>query len=151
MREKILVGVLSVIFFLATVEVGNVFASDAEGWFERGVAAARAGNYQKAASLYKKACDGGCAEGCHNLGVLYEKGLGVNQSYAKAASLYKRACNGGCALGCNNLGVLYVNGLGVPLNKIKAYQYWMKAAKQGNANAQYNLDRLCKESPWACK
>jgi len=115
MREKILVGVLSVIFFLATVEVGNVFASDAEGWFERGVAAARAGNYQKAASLYKKACDGECA------------------------------------LGCNNLGVLYVKGLGVPLNKIKAYQYWMKAAKQGNANAQYNLDRLCKESPWACK
>ena len=53
--------------------------------------------------------------------------------------------------GCYNLGVLYEKGLGVPLNKIKAYQYWMKAAKQGNANAQYNLDRLCKESPWACK
>ena len=70
MREKILVGVLSVIFFLATVEVGNVFASDAEGWFERGVAAARAGNYQKAASLYKNACDGG---GCNNLGILYER------------------------------------------------------------------------------
>jgi len=30
MREKILVGVLSAIFFLATVGIGSVFASDAE-------------------------------------------------------------------------------------------------------------------------
>ena len=120
MREKILVGVLSVIFFSATVEVGNVFASDAEEWFEKGVAAARAGNYKKAASLYKKACDGGCALGCSNLGALYDNGLGVNQSYAKAASLYKKACDGGCAEGCYNLGLLYKNGLGVNQSYAKA-------------------------------
>ena len=149
MREKILVGVLSAIFFLAIVGIGSVFASDAEVWLKKVQAAARAGNYQKAASLFKKACDGGDALGCSNLGVMYETGLGVNQSYTKAASLYKKACDGGNATGCCNLGSLYYKGQGVPLNKIKAYQYWMKAAKEGDADAQDNLDVLCRESPWA--
>ncbi|MCI7236814.1 hypothetical protein [Campylobacter sp.] len=30
-------------------------------------------NEQKAAELYKKACDGGNMDGCRNLGVMYEK------------------------------------------------------------------------------
>ena len=115
MREKILVGVLSAIFFLAIVGAGNVFASDAKDWFEKGQVAAREGNYQKAVSLFKK------------------------------------ACNAGAAGGCNNLGVSYYKGQGVSLNRIKAYQYWMKAAKQGSAEAQHNLDVLCRESPWACR
>jgi len=151
MREKILVGVLSAIFFLAIVGAGNVFASDAKDWFEKGLAAAREGNYQKAVSLFKKACNAGAALGCRNLGLLYNTGLGVNQSYTKAASSFKKACNAGAAGGCNNLGVSYYKGQGVPLNKIKAYQYWMKAAKEGNAEAQHNLDVLCRESPWACR
>ena len=151
MREKILVGVLSAIFFLAIVGAGNVFASDAKDWFEKGQVAAREGNYQKAVSLFKKACNAGAAGGCNDLGVLYAKGLGVNQSYTKAASLYKKACDGGDTKGCTNLGVMYYKGQGVPLNKIKAYQYWMKAAKQGDAKAQHHLGVLCRESPWVCR
>lgn len=34
-------------------------------------------DYHKAAWLYKKACDGEYANGCHNLGVLYMNGNGV--------------------------------------------------------------------------
>ena len=39
-------------------------------------------------------------------------------------------------------------------NYIKAYEYYMKAAKldtKFGIMAQNNLNRLCKESPWACK
>ena len=50
-----------------------------------------------------------------------------------------------------NLGVKYHKGKGVPLNKIKAYELYLQAARQGNENAQRNLDILCKDSPWACK
>jgi len=46
---------------------------------------------------------------------------------------------------------MYAEGLGVPLDKIKAYQYWKKAVKQGDPDAQYYLDILCKENPWACR
>ena len=47
-----------------------------------------------------------------------------------------------------NAGVLYRYSA---KDKIKAFQYYMKSAKLGDTTAQSNLDRLCKESPWACK
>ena len=53
------------------------------------------GDYQKAAQLYQKACDGGNVGGCSNLGVLYGNGLSVNQDYQKAAQLFQKACDGG--------------------------------------------------------
>ena len=47
-----------------------------------------------------------------------------------------------------NIGTLYIRSKG---DKIKAYKYYMKSAELGNTIAQRNLDKLCKESPWACK
>ena len=129
MREKILVGVLSAIFFLAIVGAGNVFASDAKDWFEKGLAAVRAGNYQKAAGLFKKACNAGAALGCRNLGLLYNTGLGVNQSYTKATILFKKACNAGAAGGCGALGSLYEKGLGVNQSYTKAASLFKKACR----------------------
>jgi len=147
MREKILVGVLSAIFFLATVGIGSVFASDAEVWLKKAQAAARAGNYQKAASLFKKACDGGDALGCSNLGVMYETGLGVNQSYTKAASLYKKACNAGDALGCYGLGVMYKKGIGIKKDYTKAIALYKKACKGGYSVACQTLEDLQSRCP----
>lgn len=49
------------------------------------------------------------------------------------------------------LGLAYVLGKGFEVNKIKAYEHWSVAAKQGNEEAQENLDILCRQSPWACK
>ena len=45
------------------------------------------GDYQKAAELYQKACDGGEALGCGSLGHLYTEGHGVKQDYQKATEL----------------------------------------------------------------
>ena len=91
------------------------------------------GDYQKAAQLYQKACDGGNVGGCSNLGVLYENGRGVKQDYQKAAQLYQKACDGGIAKGCSNLGVLYGNGLSVNQDYQKAAQLFQKACDGGNA------------------
>ena len=74
---------------------------------ESGNEAYNKGDYQKAAELYQKACDGGDAGGCLNLGVLYKIGQGVKQDYQKAAQLSQKACDSGEAKGCFNLGVLY--------------------------------------------
>jgi hypothetical protein len=57
-------------------------------------------------TLYQKACDGGDAQGCFNLGVMYENGRGVTKDQAKAAQLYQKACDGGDAQGCENLKAL---------------------------------------------
>ena len=89
------------------------------------------GDYQKAAELYQKACDGGNAGGCSNLGFLYEDGQGVRQNYQKAAELYQKACDGGDTNGCYNLGVSYAEGQGVKQNFSTAKQYYGKACDLG--------------------
>ena len=48
-------------------------------------------DFSKAVQLFKKACDGGHMLGCHNLGVMYQKGNGVKKNEQKAAELYKKA------------------------------------------------------------
>lgn len=55
---------------------------------------------------YQKACDGGDAGGCFNLGVSYAKGLGMKQDYFKAKELFGKACDGGYAGGCYNYAIL---------------------------------------------
>ena len=52
----------------------------------------------------------------------------------------------------NILGAYYQYGWGgITKNKIKAYKLFRKAAKMGYSLAEENLDRLCTDSPWACK
>ncbi|WP_103569977.1 tetratricopeptide repeat protein [Campylobacter concisus] len=98
---------------------------------ELGDEAYEKGDYQKAAQLYQKACDGGDAGGCYNLGVLYDNGQGVNRDYQKAAQLYQKACDGGGAKGCSSLGFLYKNGEGIKQNFSTAKQYFGKACDLG--------------------
>lgn len=59
------------------------------------------GEYQKAANLWQKACEGGDMLGCKNLGVLYDQGQGVRQDKRVAKEYYGRACDLGDQNGCN--------------------------------------------------
>ena len=45
--------------------------------------------------LYEKACSGGEAKGCVNLGSIYLNGEGVAKSVNRAIAFYKRACDKG--------------------------------------------------------
>lgn len=58
--------------------------------------------FSKAAILFQKACDGGNALGCNNLGFMYANGQGVKQDYARAKQLYGKACDLKLELGCEN-------------------------------------------------
>jgi len=53
----------------------------------------------KAAQLHKKACDGGDAGGCYDLGTTYESGADRD----KAAPLHQKACSGGRTEACEAL------------------------------------------------
>ena len=75
-----------------------------------GINAAGKGNYKQAEELFKKACDGGYAKGCSNLGVMYDNGYGVKQDSFKAVELWTKACDGGNVEGCSNLGIMYSKG-----------------------------------------
>jgi hypothetical protein len=60
------------------------------------------GHFQ-AASLAKKACDEGNANGCSNLGNLYRNGNGVPQDAAKAREYLQKGCARGSKWGCDRL------------------------------------------------
>ncbi len=64
------------------------------------------GDYKKAVELYKKACDGGDAGGCLELGFRYENGKGVKQNSQKALELYGKACDMKLDAGCKNYASL---------------------------------------------
>ena len=81
----------------------------------------------KAVELSTKACDGGIAIGCSNLGLMYSQGEGVRQDKFKAVELYTKACDDGGAMGCANLGVMYSSGEGVKLDKKRALALYGKA------------------------
>lgn len=96
-------------------------------------------NLAKAVLFLSKGCDGGIAEGCFNLGIIYENGQGVKQDYFKAVELYGKACDGGEAKGCFNLGAMYVNGQGVRQSRTDALKYFGKACdlKYQNGCTEY--------------
>ena len=95
-----------------------------------------------AARSFERACENGSADGCSNLGALYEAGVGVRASSSAAADLYERACAGGAALGCSNLGALYARGKGVARDEREAQRLFSEACASGSAAGCNNLMRV---------
>ena len=124
--------VKKIIFAVVALAVSLNFAfASAEDDFNKGVEAYKRQDFKTAAELFKKACNGGVADGCRLLGGFYYDGLGVRQDYKKASELYEKACNGGDVSGCGLLGSLYADGKGVRQNKKTAKEYFGKACDLG--------------------
>jgi TPR repeat protein len=60
----------------------------------------------RAAGLFKRACDAGGSVGCLDLGSMYLRGEGVPKDRNRAADLFEKACNAGLNRGCENLSRL---------------------------------------------
>lgn len=88
------------------VVLGSVSTSFADA-YQDGENAAKNKSYSDAVALFEKACNNGNAQGCFQLGTLYEKGEGVVQNKYKAVALYAQACNGGESHGCSNMAMTY--------------------------------------------
>jgi hypothetical protein len=73
---------------------------DAVGCFNAAGYYASHDDDRRAAELYTKSCDGGDAEACYELGVLYDEAKGVAFDPARSAELFRKACDGGFARAC---------------------------------------------------
>ena len=113
---------------------------DTKKAYDQGKAFYNNKEYDRAAELFKKVCDGGEMRGCNNLGVMYTNGDGVEKNEQKAAELYKKACNGGETNGCYNLGLIYADGKGVEKDFKKAAELFKKACDGGNMHGCRSLD-----------
>ena len=107
--------------------------------YEQGIAFYNNKEYDKAAELFKKACDDENMRGCFNLGVMYEYGNGVEKNEQKAVQLFKKACDGGHMRGCGNLGAMYADGNRIEKDFSKAAELYKKACDGGNMHGCRNL------------
>ena len=78
----------------------------------------------------------------YNLGVLYDRGLGVEQDYEKAREWYRKAADQRYGRAEHNLGIMYESGKGVAKNTAKAAHWFRRGADDGQAASQNNLGVL---------
>ena len=106
-----------------------------------------AGDFAGAFAWCQRAADGELAWAQYNLGLMYQKGEGVEgegvaRSDAEAAYWYRLAAAQGFADAQQRLGDLYYLGQGVPRSYSQAAFWYRRAAEQGSARAQFQLGHL---------
>src|SRR5690554_248242 len=106
--------------------------------FDKGQAAAIAGDYATALREFRLLAEQGHTGAQRNLGAMHGMGHGVPQDHAEGARWYRRAAGLGDAQAQNTLGMAYNLGLGVPRNYITAHMWYNLAASQGNERAAFN-------------
>ena len=126
---------------LATV-LSLAFTPLAAQDFEKGLSAARSGDYATALQEWKPLAEAGDADAQSNLGSMYNNGQGVPQDYAEAVKWYRLAAEQGYPNAQSNLGYMYLKGQGVPQDYAEAGQWYRLAAEQGFAQAQNNLGAM---------
>ncbi|MFQ6016742.1 MAG: tetratricopeptide repeat protein [Kiloniellaceae bacterium] len=110
--------------------------------FDEGLAAAKRGDYMTAAKEWLPLAEQGHVGAQYNIGVLYDRGLGVPQDFAEAIEWYRRAAERGHLDAQANLGFAYQQGRGVAQDYAAAAKWYRMAAARGDVAAQTNLGWL---------
>ena len=110
--------------------------------FQKGLAAAQAGDFATALKEWKPLAEAGDADAQYNLGVMYDNGEGVPQDYAEAVKWYRLAAEQGYAKAQTNLGFMYEKGQGVLQDNATAHMWYNVGAANGNELGGTNRDNL---------
>lgn len=90
----------------------------------------------------KKMAEQRDARAMNNLGLLYERGLGVEKDYQKAFGWYQKAADKGFVAAIYNIGYSYEHGLGTKKNLKEAESCYSKVVDNGNHMAEKDLNRV---------
>ena len=99
-------------------------------------------NFRKAFEQACKMADHDCSYSQCILGLMYEKGVGVEKDVTKAVEWYTKAARRGFADAQFRLGRLYYLGKDVKRDPKKAALWLNKSAEQGVAQAQYYMGKM---------
>ncbi|MAI42933.1 MAG: tetratricopeptide repeat protein [Candidatus Azotimanducaceae bacterium] len=110
--------------------------------YEKGMAAAEAGDDATAFQEFKKAAEQAHAKAQYNLGLMHDNGRGVLQDYKEAVKWYRLAAEKGIATAQGKLGLMYHNGRGVLQDSVYAHMWWNIAASEGHENAKKARDTI---------
>lgn len=101
-----------------------------------------AGDYATARKLWEQLAAQNDPAAMTNLGIMYEKGLGVKRDMQAAEGMYLRAANLGYEQGQFDLANLYYNGDGIKQDYKQAGRWYMAAAMSGHLRSQYYLAQM---------
>lgn len=87
-----------------------------------------AGDYERALTILRPLAEQGNAEAQFNLGIMYDKGRGVNQDDAEAVKWFRLAAEQGLAEALFVLGSMYETGHGVSQDYVRAHMWYNIAA-----------------------
>ncbi|MGC2167275.1 MAG: tetratricopeptide repeat protein [Gallionella sp.] len=104
-----------------------------------------AGDFARAATLYKPLAGKGNALAQYHMGILYSQGLVLQPDYSTALQWFMMAAEAHNADAQRELGVLYLSGRGVRQNFKQALTWFRLSAEQDDANAQLYLGRIFAE------
>ena len=103
--------------------------------YQLGRALHKSASYDQALIHYSRSAGRGNAAAMHNLGLLQESGLALEQSHDRAANWFRMAAEKGHPGAMFKLGVAHLNGQGVSRDITQAVGWWQKAADQGDTQA----------------
>lgn len=106
---------------------------------QAGLEALGRGDYGAALEEFRVAAEKGDDAAEYNLGLLYEKGLGVEQDHDAALRWYRKGAQKGYAPSWYSLGLMYLNGQGVDADPEEGREWLEKSAQKGYAPAQFTL------------
>lgn len=111
--------------------------------FDDGVAALRAGDYDKARAAWQADADGGDARCQYSLGYLFQFGLGVPIDLGKAREWYEKAAAQNNPDALYALGLMYENGKAGRKDLAEAMSDYRKADAAGpQYDADYAIGRM---------
>ena len=100
------------------------------------------GDCLTARDIWQKLAERGDAQAMNNLGVLYDRGQGVEPDTGRALYWFAQSAKAGHPSGMSNYGRMLEQGRGMPANPGEAARWFDLAARQGQPEAQYNLGLL---------
>jgi TPR repeat protein len=113
------------------------------GPFEDGQAAAAAGDYAKAAKLWRPLAKHGDVAAQDSLGVMCLTGRGTERNYEEAMNWFRKAAKQGDATAQTQLGLMYLAGKGADRDDAEGAKWIRLAADHGDALAEVLLGDLC--------
>jgi TPR repeat protein len=99
-------------------------------------------SYRQALDWYRRAVDAGSVDARVDLGLMYERGLGIARDSVAALRLYRSAAARGSPRGMSAVGRSYEQGIGVPRDYARARRWYRRAADAGSAEAMKRLGAL---------
>ena len=137
MRTGVLAAGLAALLLLAPPGAAVAGLEEAAEAYDKG-------DYARALAELRPLAEAGDRLAQHNLGVMYQKGIGVAPDNAEAARWYTLAAEAGVASSQYNLALLYLLGRGVPRDPTESRRWLEAAARQGHEKAKRRLAAMAK-------